>query len=88
MTTSEKILLLACGAFTIMALLLGMFIPINRLFAMPTLGRISLYVGAIVFFLLFVKYRQNTKAALAFMWILCAFFMLALALFILAVTHI
>lgn len=88
MTTGEKVLLLAGGAFAILILIFGMFIPLNRLFVMPTLGRVLLYVGAITFFLLLTRYKQNTKVGLAFMWILCAIFMLTLALYILAVMHI
>ncbi|MDL2237916.1 hypothetical protein LJC56_08840 [Christensenellaceae bacterium OttesenSCG-928-K19] len=88
MTTSEKALLLAGGAFAILTLVLGMLLPLNRLFVMPSMGRVSLYIGAIVFFLLLSKFRQNTKLALVFMWILCAFCMVTVVLFVLAVMHV
>ncbi len=84
LTTGEKIVLVLSGTFAVVPLMLLMFLPQNSLFTMPLALEILLYVAIGTFFLLFIKFRQELKLSLVFMWVLCGFFILSIVLFTLA----
>ena len=84
MTTGEKVLLVLSGVFAAMTLILLLYMPANRLFALPDALYLALCGLIALFFLLFVRFRQNVKLSLVFMWILCGIFILMVILFALA----
>jgi len=83
LTSGERFLLLA-GAFAVLALIFTMYMPLNSFFTLPPAAFIAIYAAAGGFFLLYAKFRKNPKASFVLLWLLCAVFIIAAALFITA----
>jgi len=84
MTTLDKILLVANGAFTILSLIFILYMPQNTLFTLSNWAKIAFYAASAACFFIYVKKRGNLKTALALTWLNCAVFVVCTALIILA----